>query len=191
MRSPALSILSRCTAGLLALVAFLALLWSQRPPIGADLFARKYDVHLSPAVRGHLTLNGKPASGVVVIRELEYGESYIDQTRSDANGEFHFAARRIRSTLPGRPFGGELRVFQQLYVVMESEPKQLWWAHPIGITPNQALSQRLARLHCELSDERALFHVASVEHPDDHHSISTICRWPQDPVTGNRRPWIP
>ena len=34
------------------------------------LFAKKYDVHLSPAVSGRLTKDGQPLAGVKVVRDL-------------------------------------------------------------------------------------------------------------------------
>ena len=40
------------------------------------LFAKKYDVHLSPAVSGRLTKDGQPLAGVKVVRDLNYDQSF-------------------------------------------------------------------------------------------------------------------
>ena len=151
---------------------------------------KKYDVHLCPEVHGRVTFKGQPLSGITIIRDINYGESYIDKTQTDANGEFHFPEWNIQSHLPGNLFTQETRVIQHVYFKMNKKFIYLWGAPQRGTKPNQALSQRLALLKCEVTDKRADFYFPSAEHPEFYHTAVSVCRWPYG-LGPNERPKTP
>lgn len=168
---------------LLALVTLLA-----TPQVSADmfgLFAKKYDVHLCPAVSGRITLNGQPVKGVVVTRDVEYGKPYVDTTQTNADGEFHFEVSTIRSSLPGGVFSQETKVIQTITAEYDGQRYTLWDSPQIGITANHEQTIRLAQLNCELTTEEAVFDFPSAETDVIGHTAASICRWKFGPPPSN------
>jgi hypothetical protein len=143
----------------------------------ADMFSwfKKYDVHLSPAVQGSVTLNGKPLAGIRVFRELDYGKSYNDETVSDQHGNFYFAEKNIKSRLPGNKFD-QSRSRQVISLDYQGKLFLLWYLNTSSIKPQQAVVQRLAALNCELNDEELEQVFPNFEKPDFPHSTFSICR---------------
>ena len=142
------------------------------------LFAKKYDVHLSPAVHGRITRHGEPVAGLTIIRDVEYGDSYTDKATTDADGRFEFGERLIQSTLPGDVFTQETRVIQEIYTQENSTRHLLWWSPQFGTIPNQAIADRLSQLNCDLATPEAAFYFPSVEYPQAYHRAKSLCRWP-------------
>lgn len=48
-----------------------------------------------------MLLNGQPLEEVLVSRELHYDKEYVDKTTTDAEGNFRFTEKNIRSRIPG------------------------------------------------------------------------------------------
>lgn len=139
-------------------------------------FMKKTTVHLSPPVEGVVTLNGQPLEGVKVYRTLDYDQEYKDQVLTDAEGRFAFREKNLESRRPNQ-LGDETRVRQVIGLDYEGKNYLLWYAVPGGITPRQALSQRLADMKCELTtpEEEQVFE--NIEKPEFPHSVFSICRW--------------
>ncbi|MBP7548081.1 MAG: carboxypeptidase regulatory-like domain-containing protein [Corallincola sp.] len=146
------------------------------------LFAKKYDVHLSPAVSGRLTKDGQPLAGVKVVRDLNYDKSFIDSTTTDADGKFSFPAKSIRSSLPGGMFTADTRVIQTINAEFFGIKYLLWDTGQHGIKENPELTLRLQQLSCELTEKEMLYYVPNPQSKSGReHSIATICRWPFGP----------
>ena len=65
----------------------------------ADMFSwfKKKELQLSPVIQGRILLNGRPASGITVLRDLKHGDdSYSEQQVTDSNGHFTFPAKIIK-----------------------------------------------------------------------------------------------
>ncbi len=153
------------------------------------LFAKKYDVHLSPAVSGRLTKDGQPLAGVKVVRDLHYDKPLIDKTTTDADGKFSFPAKSIRSSLPGGLFTGDIPVIQTITTAFSGKNFLLWTTVQHGFKENPELAVRLQQLNCDLNTEEVVYYVPN---PDPvwskagmNHGIGTICRWPfgPEPIT--------
>ena len=161
----------------LAVTVFLFLLSTQAT---ADMFGlfKKYDVHLSPEVHGVITNQGKPVAGLKVFRGLTYGDDkeILDETLTDDEGRFNFAEKNIRSRKPGSMFD-ESRIRQVVFTKNENKDAMLWYTQAIGIEPNKALTERLQKLHCELTNSEEEFEFDSVEYPQAGYLVHSICRW--------------
>lgn len=144
----------------------------------ADMFGwfKRYDVHLSPEVKGQLTDSGKPLEGILITREAHYGKSYIDETRTDSDGNFSFPSRSIRSSLPGRPLT-EARVIHFIHAHIEGESYLLWQAATGDINVPRAFREHLAFLNCDIANPEITHHLHNYEHPQFEHNIGSICRW--------------
>ena len=155
--------------------AFIFFILSQQ--VNANMFDwfKKYDVHLSPAVHGKITLDGKPLTGATVTRELTYDKEYVDRTTTDADGSFSFPLKQIRSGKPGTM--EEMRTRQVLVVHHQNKPYVLWYLTTSSIEPQQAVVKRLGNLTCELTDEEQEHVFPNIEKPDFPHSTFSICRW--------------
>ena len=150
------------------------------------LFAKKYDVHLSPAVSGRLTKDGQPLAGVKVVRDLNYDKSFIDSTTTDADGKFSFPAKSIRSSLPGGLFTADTRITQTIEVSLDGTKYLLWHTGQHGIKENPELTIRLQQLNCDLNNEEVAYYVPNPQSKAGlEHGIGTICRWPfgPEPIT--------
>ncbi|PAU82293.1 hypothetical protein CK501_03870 [Halovibrio salipaludis] len=166
--------------GLLALIPILVaagyMLYSSE--VMADMFGwfKRYDVHLSPKVRGRLTARGKPLEGILITREVHYGKSYIDRTRTDSEGNFAFPQRQIRSSLPARPLT-EARVIQLIHAEVDGKSYILWQAATEDLQTPKAFRERLGRLDCDISNPDQTHHFYNHEHPQFEHNVGSICRW--------------
>lgn len=142
-------------------------------------FFKRYDVHLSPEVRGRVTLEGKPLSGLEVYRTLDYGKEYVHTVETDSDGQFGFPEMNIKSNRPGRLFD-ETRVRQVIGLFYEGENYLLWYTVPGGITPRKTLSAKLRTLNCELTVPEMEHVFQNHEHPSFPHGVFSICRWDND-----------
>lgn len=139
-------------------------------------FLTRYDVQLSPEVKGRVTLDGKPLSDVEIYRTLTYGEERLDRTRTDSDGAFRFPERNIKSRRPGRLFD-ETRVRQVVGLIYEDKNYLLWYTVPGGIKPSRSLSEKLGTLSCDLSSPEKEQVFDNYENPSFPHGVSSICRW--------------
>lgn len=146
----------------------------------ANMFGlfKKYDVQLSPIVQGKIKLHGKPVSNQKVTRSLTYGDDdeQIDIVTSDLNGDFSFPEKMISSKRPGSMFD-ESTVRQIIVIERDNEKYLLWYSDTLGITPAQAISDRLLSLKCDLNNSEETFEFPSIEHPKLNHFTYSICRW--------------
>lgn len=157
-------------------VLLLALFYSEYGVTGMFGIFDKVEVHLSPEVRGVVTLAGEPLSGIRVYRTLDYDREYKDWAVTDDEGRFWFSEKNIKSRRPNQ-LGDETRVRQVIGLDYQGENYLLWYSVPGGITPRQAISERLANMTCELSMPEIEQVFENKEHPDFSHSVFSICRW--------------
>ncbi|MBU2870476.1 DUF4198 domain-containing protein [Colwellia sp. E2M01] len=161
----------------LAVTALIFLLSTQAMATMFGLF-KKYDVHLSPEVHGVITKEGKPVVGLTVFRGLTYGDDkeLVDKTSTDNEGRFSFEEKNIRSRKPGSMFD-ESSIRQTIDVDYQGEKYILWYTEAIGIEPNKALTERLAKLYCDLNNSQDEFEFNSYEYPQAGYLVHSICRW--------------
>lgn len=139
-------------------------------------FIKKYDVHLSPEVRGRILRDGEPVQGMQVSRSLTYEDELIDRTTTDRDGRFSFPSKSIQSRLPGRPLT-EMRTHQIVYATEKGKHFILWHYTAESIEPETTVTEKLSELNCDLSNPEKLYHFKWVEHPDFTHDVISICRW--------------
>ena len=157
------------------LAVCLAMFFSMQ--VEASMFGwfKRYDVHLSPDVYGVLTYQGAPLAGVTVYRELDYDRSYTDKAVTDGAGRFVFAARNIRSRLPGKMLD-QSTVRQVLSVDHGDRTHVLWYTSTSSLLPHAAFVRELGRLQCELTDPEQHYLLGNDEHPDHPLGVVGICR---------------
>lgn len=136
----------------------------------------KTEVHLSPEVRGVVTMEGMAVEGARVYRTLDYGREYFQETETDARGAFHFSERTIMSGRPGRLLD-ETRVRQVIGVLHNDDKYLLWYHTPGGITERSAVSRRLNAMRCELTVPEQELLFQNIEKPGFPHAAFSICRW--------------
>ena len=143
-----------------------------------DFFKKKYDVHLSPEVRGSIKLNGKPMAGLLVLRELDYPSVYkkTQKTKTDEQGHFSFPEKNTRSAKPGSMFHQPV-VLNLIEVIYEDEKYRLWSDISASIEPAQGKSEKLLQLNCDLNDSLKIIDFDNIEDPRWPHAIKSICRW--------------
>lgn len=141
-------------------------------------FKKKYDIHLSPEVRGSIKLNGKPMAGLLVSREVAYIRDYekTETTVTDEQGQFSFPERSTRSTKPGSMFH-EPSLLNIVKVTYGDQEYQLWWDISSSIEPAKGKSEKLLQLNCDLKDSLEDIEFENIEDPRWPHLIASICRW--------------
>ncbi|MCH8497340.1 MAG: DUF4198 domain-containing protein [Marinobacter sp.] len=136
---------------------------------------KRYDVHLCPEIRGVLTHRGAPVVGVTVYRELDYDRSYTDRAVTDGQGRFVFAAKNIRSRLPGNMLD-QSTVRQVVSVDHGNTTHVLWYTSTSSLVPHAAFIRALSDLRCELTHPEQHYVLANEEHPDHPHGVVGICQ---------------
>lgn len=139
-------------------------------------FGKKTEVHLSPEVKGRITLNGEAIEGAEVYRTLDYDKEYYDQTFTDQEGRFEFQEMNIRSGRPAKLMD-ETRVRQVIGAVVDGKKYLLWYHTPGGITERTAVTRRLRNLYCDLTTPEKELLFRNLEKPEFPHAAFSICRW--------------
>jgi len=153
----------------------LFIVYSQQ--VMADMFSwfKKYDVHLSPAVQGKITLDGQPVAGVTVFRELDYDASYNDDAVTDAQGHFQFSEKNIKSRQPGNKLD-QSTIRQVISVDYQGQTYVLWYTSTPSIKPHATFQRLLTALHCELTSPEQKYSLPNAEYPDFPHGVISICQ---------------
>ena len=148
---------------------------------------KKYDVEMSPEVRGVIKLDGVPQAGLTVYRELYYegykkGKTLTDEARTNEYGEFAFDPVTVRSSAPGDIFGGSLRVHQKVFLNYNGEQKKLWggWSPTDGRKP---LVSMLSDINCELKNIERIHEVEIAPEKGAPISVYSVCDWNHERVT--------
>ncbi|HDM8208517.1 TPA: hypothetical protein P0E34_003731 [Vibrio campbellii] len=148
---------------------------------------KKYDVEMSPEVRGVIKLDGVPQAGLTVYRELYYegykkGKTLTDEARTNEYGEFSFEPVTVRSSAPGDIFGGSLRVHQKVFLNYNGEQKKLWgvWSPTDGRKP---LVSMLSDINCELKNIERIHEVEIAPEKGAPISVYSVCDWNHERVT--------
>ncbi len=147
---------------------------------------KKYDVEMSPEVRGVIKLDGVPQAGLTVYRELYYegykkGKTLTDEARTNEYGEFSFEPVTVRSSAPGDIFGGSLRVHQKVFLNYNGEQKKLWgvWSPTDGRKP---LVSMLSDINCELKNIERIHEVEIAPEKGAPISVYSVCDWNHERV---------
>lgn len=133
-------------------------------------------VHLSPEVRGRLSVMGLPLAGMRVQRELFYDRHYLDTSVTDERGCFSFPAKAIEARIPAKAYPRK-PVTQIITVDHQGESHLLWRTSTDRLTQPAVLVELLQKLHCDLSVPETLQHFPARESPSLMHNIRTVCRW--------------
>lgn len=144
---------------------------------GLIAWLRRYDVELSPTVKGRLTESGTPLKEVRITRELHYGKSYTDETYTDEEGRFSFTPKTIRSRLPGHPLS-EVRTIQLIAAHTAKGDLLLWQAATGALEIPETLRHYLSHLECDAQNPERTHQLPNREHPHFPHNIGSICQWP-------------
>ncbi|WP_218668185.1 DUF4198 domain-containing protein [Vreelandella utahensis] len=161
----------------LLLVAASYFLYSSE--VMADMFGwfKRYDVHLSPEVKGRILKDGEPVADIEVYRELMYAKHYTEKTVTDSDGHFSFPEKNIRSREPGKLLGVE-HITQSITADYGPKTYLLWRTTTTSRTPEKVIEEKLSHMECDLANPEKMHHFTIAEHPDFTHNIRGICRWP-------------
>lgn len=137
---------------------------------------KRYDVELSPEVRGRVSIEGVPLPNLEVYRELFYEERYLEKAYTDSEGRFTFPKKSIKSRSPGKLFG-ETHITQVITVDHNDAPYLLWRTSTTRLETPKVLRSKLEKLDCDLTWPEKLQHFEVRENPSFTHNIRSICRW--------------
>ncbi|WDD98484.1 DUF6795 domain-containing protein [Thalassomonas actiniarum] len=143
---------------------------------------KRYEVEMSPEVRGRITNNGSPLAGIQVARSLSYegyqkGKEQLEHTTTDADGRFSFKPLMVKSRLPGDLFGQNMLVWQAVYVERDEQLYHLWSTHKIwhSVKP---LSELLIQLNCDLQDKKVQHEINTLDYGGmSSQVVGSICHW--------------
>lgn len=110
------------------------------PQVMANMFSwfNKYDVHLSSAVQGTVTVDGKPVQNIKVFRELDYDKAYNEAATTDEQGHFYFAKKNIKSRQPANKLD-QSKIRQVISLDYQDKTFVLWYLNTSSIEPQQAI----------------------------------------------------
>lgn len=153
-----------------------ALLFSSNASAVIPGFGKKTEVHLSPEVKGVVTLNGTPVEGAGVVKTLDFDQEYRDEQITDKDGRFAFPEKNIRSERPNTMLD-ETRVRQIVTVTYKGQKYLLWYATPGTIHRRAAVTRKLSLMYGELTSPETEQGFENVEKPQFPHSAFSVCRW--------------
>ena len=116
----------------------------------ADMFSwfKKTELQLSPKVAGQILLDGKPVSGLTVLRDLHYGdELYTDKEVTDSDGRFSFAPKTIK--IRNSMFDTDVK--HSLYVEKQSEVIKFFAISSLNTLDFNSFNVLLKNMTCELT----------------------------------------
>lgn len=137
---------------------------------------KRVDVFLCPEVRGQITMNGEPLSGVRVMREVVYDDGFVDETESSPEGQFSFAKLMTRSRTPTKAFD-ETRTVQAITAEFDGQRYLLWAYATDSIVEEALISEKLANLECDLANEEKYHHFPRPDSAHLTYNIKGVCRW--------------
>ncbi|WP_235937494.1 DUF6795 domain-containing protein [Marinobacter caseinilyticus] len=139
-------------------------------------FFKQYNVHLSPEVKGRITINGTSIPDIEIERILDYDQEYIETTRTDQHGRFYFPAKNIKSSRPGKLLD-ESRIRQVIGLSYQGQRYLLWYTTTSSLVAEQVLVEKLNNLSCDLANPEKRHEFRIHENPSFYHVILSICRW--------------
>ncbi|MGL1036943.1 DUF6795 domain-containing protein [Vibrio vulnificus] len=142
---------------------------------------QKYDVEMSSEVRGVIKLDGIPQAGLTISRELFYegykkGQTILDETQTNEQGEFSFPSMTIRSRLPGDIFGQNFHVNQFLFVQWKNNKLKVWGA-TLPTQGAKEVSDMLSSISCELTNVPRIHEVETSSDERLPISVHSIGGW--------------
>jgi hypothetical protein len=153
-------------------------------------FLKRYEVELSAPVKGRITHNGIPVSGMEVVRELSYGgydkgEPIIDYALTDTNGEFSFNEVKVKSNAPGNIFGQNARLKQHIFIkkdrdeIKDDGDDSYWlWRISKNWVSVPYLHQYLMQLNADLQNKELQYEVdLKLFGLISDQPIVSICYW--------------
>lgn len=153
-------------------------------------FFKKTEVQLSPPVKGRITDNGEPLSGVEVVRELFYSgydkeSAIIDYALTNTNGEFSFVEKVIKSRAPNDVFGQNIPVSQEIYIKKEGKDDIfLLWGVSKHWRSAPPLNDLMLQLNADLQNKE-VDHMVNTSGYDTRNEqlVTTICYWKSKKIT--------
>ncbi len=153
-------------------------------------FLKKTEVQLSPPVKGRITDNGKPLSGIEVVRELFYSgydkeNAIIDHALTNTNGEFSFNEKIVKSRSPSDVFGQNIPVSQEIYIKKEAKDDMfLLWGVSKHWRSAPPLNDLMLQLNADLQNKEVDQMVNTTGYNTRNEQlVTTICHWESENIT--------
>ena len=135
----------------------------------------KFKQCLFSEVNGVINFEGKPASGVRLVRMVDHNSKKYDETVTDEHGNFHFPTL-FRTNIIGQFLPMTFVVRKEINVYRDGEEYNIWRAVTQNSESNYESRGEPLVVTCELTAEEELITVNSSH-------IFTKCTWDveQDP----------
>ncbi|WDE11271.1 DUF6795 domain-containing protein [Thalassomonas haliotis] len=175
---------------LIAIILLLLIILLLKPQEVQAMFGifKRYDIEMSPEVRGRITDGGKPVVGMQVARSLSYegyqkGKEQLEHTITDTDGRFSFKPLMVKSRLPGDLFGQNMLIWQAVYVERSEQLYHLWSTHKIW-HPVKPLSDLLVQLECDLQDKKVQHEINASDFGGmSSQIVGSICHWQGEQIS--------
>ncbi|MDO6466097.1 DUF6795 domain-containing protein [Pseudoalteromonas carrageenovora] len=156
-------------------------------------FFKRYDVELSPEVKGRVTDKGKILSGTEVMRKLYY-EGYdkspvTDYALTNNHGEFSFDQLIIKSKAPGNIFGQDYLIRQEITIKNNSKDNTnndgyYWlWVMSKGWRSVPPVNDLLLNLNADLQNEEIQYDLDISHYGGSRYQpLITICNLDENTI---------
>ncbi|QLE86638.1 hypothetical protein FLM48_17105 [Shewanella sp. Scap07] len=138
---------------------------------------KKYTVELCPEVNGRISSNGTPIENLLIERSLTYaGEEYSDDCLTNANGEFRFEKKSIKSRLPGNICHEPIvRQVIEFTLTNHKEETYIWATNQHDISCPEVCKLHLSNLVSDISNEEQVYELANIEAPAYPLIVRALC----------------
>ena len=173
----------KCQLAIAIVACFLYVIFIQPQEVqGMFSIFKRYQVEISPEVRGRITDGGEPVADMQVARTLLYGgyqngKEQLEHTTTDADGRFSFRSMVVKSRKPGGIFGQNIPILQAVYVERDAQLFSLWSTSKAwnSIEP---LSDLMLQLNCDLQNKKVKHQINTTDYGGvPAQVVSSICHW--------------
>ena len=144
----------------------------------ADMFGflKKHDFILSVPINGQLLENGKPLANTSVFKSFTFDEEYLEETKTDENGNFSFSEKVIKTSKPSNMFdNGSL--IQHIYIKSDKAEDRVIWFARLGLhKQSTTLNGYLNNLVCDVAKEPQTYDIPIIEDKQHVFTVYTPCK---------------
>lgn len=131
---------------------------------------------LAPPVSGTIFLEGKPLSGITVIREVQTLGKVVDIVKTDENGAFYFRAFHYDFLIPTKN-ENTLKAIISITAEKGSNRKALWSSEHTGVNYPPFMKPAMSTMTCDFSNGVSQIEFQSHFEQAKRTQVKSICQF--------------
>lgn len=131
---------------------------------------------LAPPVSGKIFLEGKPLSGITVIREVQTLGKIVDVVKTDENGTFYFRAFHYDFLIPTKD-ENTLKAIITITAEKGNSKKALWSSEHTGVNYPPFMKPAMSTMTCDFNNGVSQIEFQSHFEQAKRTRVKSICQF--------------